>query len=96
MKARSRRTHPAECGPGGSRRIRIPGDLLNPHKRAGAFCEILKHAGLNAAIRMLMEREPKILQTIASHKGSEQPGAFRLHPHDHVSARVPDGRVDRV
>ncbi len=50
-----------------------PGRFLNPHKRVGAYCEILKHAGLNAAIRMLMEREPKVLQTIASHKGSEQP-----------------------
>lgn len=50
-----------------------PGRFLNPHKRAGAFCEILKHAGLLGAIRMLMEREPKVLQTIASHKGSEQP-----------------------
>ncbi len=57
---------------------REPGDphlgrFLNPHKRVGAFCEILKHAGLNGAIRTLMEREPKVLQTIASHKGSEQP-----------------------
>jgi len=50
-----------------------PGRFLNPHKRSGAFCEILKHAGLLGAIRLLMEREPKVLQTIASHKGSEQP-----------------------
>jgi hypothetical protein len=50
-----------------------PGRFLNPHKRAGAFCEILKHSGLTGAIRTLMEREPKVLQTIASHKGSEQP-----------------------
>lgn len=50
-----------------------PGRFLNPHKRAGAFCEILKHNGLLGSIRMLMAREPKILQTIASHKGSEQP-----------------------
>jgi hypothetical protein len=50
-----------------------PGRFLNPHKHAGAFCEILKHPGLLAAVRMLMEREPKVLQTIASHKGSEQP-----------------------
>lgn len=50
-----------------------PGRFLNPHKRCGAFCEILKHPGLLGAIRLLMEREPKVLQTIASHKGSEQP-----------------------
>jgi hypothetical protein len=50
-----------------------PGRFLNPHKRAGAFCEILKHRGLNGAVRTLMERDPKVLQTIASHKGSEQP-----------------------
>lgn len=50
-----------------------PGRFLNPHKRAGAFCEILKHSGLLASIRLLMEREPKVLQTIASHKGSQQP-----------------------
>lgn len=50
-----------------------PGRFLNPHKRCGAFCEILKHAGLVSAIRKLMEREPRVLQTIASHKGSEQP-----------------------
>ncbi|HML15914.1 MAG TPA: phytanoyl-CoA dioxygenase family protein [Bryobacteraceae bacterium] len=51
----------------------FPGRFLNPHKRAGAFCEILKHPGLLSAIRMLMEREPRVLQTIASHKGSQQP-----------------------
>lgn len=49
-----------------------PGRFLNPHKRAGEFCRILKHSGLLSAIRLLMEREPKVLQTIASHKGSEQ------------------------
>jgi Phytanoyl-CoA dioxygenase (PhyH) len=50
-----------------------PGRFLNPHKKSGAFCEILKHAGLLDAIRLLMDREPRVLQTIASHKGSEQP-----------------------
>jgi hypothetical protein len=51
----------------------FPGRFLNPHKKAGSFCEILKHPGLLSAIRTLMEREPKVLQTIASHKGSQQP-----------------------
>lgn len=49
-----------------------PGRFLNPHKHCGAFCRILKHAGLLSAIRLLMEREPRPLQTIASHKGSQQ------------------------
>jgi hypothetical protein len=49
-----------------------PGRYLNPHKKSGAFCRILKHAGLLSAIRLLMEREPRPLQTIASHKGSQQ------------------------
>jgi hypothetical protein len=49
-----------------------PGRYLNPHRKCGAFCRILKHAGLLSAIRLLMEREPRPLQTIASHKGSQQ------------------------
>jgi hypothetical protein len=49
-----------------------PGRWLNPHKKIGAFCQILKHPGLLHHIRLLMEREPKPLQTIASHKGSQQ------------------------
>jgi hypothetical protein len=49
-----------------------PGRHLNPHKKAGAFCRILKHQGLLSAIRLLMERDPRPLQTIASHKGSQQ------------------------
>jgi hypothetical protein len=49
-----------------------PGRYLNPHKKVGGFCRILKHPGLRDAIRLLMEREPKPLQTIASHKGSQQ------------------------
>lgn len=49
-----------------------PGRFLNPHKKAARFCRILKHPGLLDWIRLLMEREPKPLQTIASHKGSQQ------------------------
>ncbi len=51
---------------------RYPGRYLNPHKKSGAFCQLLKHPGLLRSIQMLMEREPKPLQTIASHKGSQQ------------------------
>lgn len=50
-----------------------PGRYLNPHKKVGGFCRILKHTGLLNWIRLLMEREPRGLQTIAAHKGSEQP-----------------------
>ena len=49
-----------------------PGRFLNPHKKVGAFCRILKHPGLLGWIRLLMEREPRPLQTITSHKGSQQ------------------------
>ena len=49
-----------------------PGRCLNPHKKVGAFCRILKHQLLLHWIRLLMEREPKPLQTITSHKGSQQ------------------------
>jgi ectoine hydroxylase-related dioxygenase (phytanoyl-CoA dioxygenase family) len=49
-----------------------PGRFLSPHKKVARFCRVLKHAELLASIRLLMEREPKPLQTITSHKGSEQ------------------------
>jgi ectoine hydroxylase-related dioxygenase (phytanoyl-CoA dioxygenase family) len=41
-------------------------------QKVGAFCRILKHVELLRTIRLLMDREPKALQTIASHKGSQQ------------------------
>ena len=49
-----------------------PGRYLNPHKKSGAFCRLLKHAGLLHFLGLLLDREPKPLQTIASHKGSQQ------------------------
>lgn len=49
-----------------------PGRFLNPHKKVGSFCRILKHPEIFHWIRILMDREPKPLQTIASHKGSQQ------------------------
>ncbi len=49
-----------------------PGRYLNPHKKVGDFCRILKNQALLGSIRLLMEREPKSLQTIAAHKGSQQ------------------------
>jgi hypothetical protein len=50
----------------------FPGRQLNPHKKVGTFCRILKHSELLRCIRLLMDREPRALQTIASHKGSQQ------------------------
>ena len=49
-----------------------PGRFLNPHKKVSAFCRILKHPGLLDWLRLLTGREPKALQTIAAHKGSQQ------------------------
>jgi hypothetical protein len=48
------------------------GRFLNPHKKVGAFCQLLKHPGLLHYLRLLTQREPKPLQTITSHKGSQQ------------------------
>ena len=41
-------------------------------RKTSSFCRILKHAGLLHILRLLLDREPKSLQTIASHKGSQQ------------------------
>jgi hypothetical protein len=49
-----------------------PGRCLNPHKKVGAFCRLLKHPELLRCLRLLMQREPRALQTIAAHKGSQQ------------------------
>ena len=49
-----------------------PGRFLNPHKKAADFCRILKHPDLARWLRLLTGRDPKPLQTIASHKGSQQ------------------------
>lgn len=49
-----------------------PGRFLNPHRKAADFCRILKHEALTRWIRLLTGREPRPLQTIASHKGSQQ------------------------
>ena len=57
-----------------------PGRFLNPHRKCGAFCRITKRPELLHWIRILMEREPKLLQTIASHKGSQQaPHSDSIH-----------------
>ena len=50
----------------------FPGRFLNPHKKASEFCRVLKHPRVLRAIRLLIGHEPKPLQTIASHKGSQQ------------------------
>ncbi len=40
-----------------------PGRYLNPHKKVGSFCRILKHNGLLSSLRLLTGRESKALQT---------------------------------
>ena len=50
-----------------------PGRFLNPHRKVGSFCRVAKHPRLLNWLRLLLKREPKVLQTIASHKGSQQP-----------------------
>ena len=67
--ASGRITPPAESAGEGDPH---PGRTLNPHKKLAAFCRILKHPALLRTIHLLMEREPRSLQTIASHKGSQQ------------------------
>lgn len=49
-----------------------PGRCLNPHRKAGGFCRILKDRELLGTLSLLLGREAKPLQTIASHKGSQQ------------------------
>jgi hypothetical protein len=50
----------------------LPGRLLNPHKRVAAFCRVAKHPALLGALHLLLGHRPRLLQTITSHKGSQQ------------------------
>jgi Phytanoyl-CoA dioxygenase (PhyH) len=49
-----------------------PGRYLNPHKKVGAFCRFLKHPELLGWLKLLTGHQPKPLQTITSHKGTQQ------------------------
>ncbi len=49
-----------------------PGRFLDPHRKSGMFCRLLKHRKLTDALRLLLGHPPKPLQTITSHKGSQQ------------------------
>ncbi len=51
---------------------RLPGRFLNPHKKVGAFCRVAKYPALMRWMGRLLGRPAKLLQTIASHKGSQQ------------------------
>jgi len=51
---------------------RLPGRFLNPHKLVRPFCRVAKYASLMEWIQRLLGHPPKLLQTIASHKGSQQ------------------------
>ena len=49
-----------------------PGRFLDPHDRVPDFCQVLRHPDLLRWMELLTEREPKPIQTITSHKGSQQ------------------------
>jgi hypothetical protein len=51
---------------------RLPGRFLNPHKRLRPFCRVAKHLELMHWLQRLLGHPAKLLQTIASHKGSQQ------------------------
>lgn len=50
----------------------LPGRSLNPHKKVGRFCKVAKHPDLMVWLRRLLGHRARLLQTIASHKGSQQ------------------------
>jgi hypothetical protein len=51
---------------------RLPDRFLNPHKRVHPFCRVARHRALLRWLQLLMGHSAKLLQTIASHKGSQQ------------------------
>ena len=51
---------------------RLPGRFLNPHKHVHPFCRVAKHRELMHWLQRLLGHPVKLLQTIASHKGSQQ------------------------
>jgi hypothetical protein len=53
-------------------RDQLPGRFLNPHKRVRQFCGVAKHPELMRWLQRLLGHPAKLLQTIASHKGSQQ------------------------
>jgi len=50
----------------------LPGRCLNPHKRVRPFCSVAKRPELMRWLQRLLGHPVKLLQTIASHKGSQQ------------------------
>jgi len=50
----------------------LPGRYLNPHKRVRQFCRVAKYPELMRSLRLLLGHRARLLQTIASHKGSQQ------------------------
>jgi len=51
---------------------RLPGRYLNPHKRVRSLCRVAKFRPLMHWLHRLLGYPAKLLQTIASHKGSQQ------------------------
>jgi hypothetical protein len=74
----------------------LPGRFLNPHKRARSFCRVAKHPELMHWLQRLLGHPAKLLQTIASRKGSQQSAHSDSISHDHLSARLSGGGVDRL
>ncbi len=52
---------------------RLPGRFKNPHEKVRGFCDVAKYPELLRWLRLLLGHPVKLLQTIASHKGSQQP-----------------------
>ena len=50
----------------------LPGRYLNPHKRIRQFCYVAKYPELMRCLQLLLGHRARLLQTIASHKGSQQ------------------------
>ncbi|HVN05185.1 MAG TPA: phytanoyl-CoA dioxygenase family protein [Bryobacteraceae bacterium] len=50
----------------------LPGRFLNPHKRVRAFCRVARYPALMRCLERMLGHPAKLLQTIASHKGSQQ------------------------
>ncbi|HLY18160.1 MAG TPA: phytanoyl-CoA dioxygenase family protein [Bryobacteraceae bacterium] len=50
----------------------LPGRSSNPHQRVRQFCRVVKYTGLMQWLHRLLGHPARLLQTIGSHKGSQQ------------------------
>lgn len=51
---------------------RLPGRFLNPHRRVPEFKRVAKYSALMGVLGQMLGYPARLLQTIASHKGSQQ------------------------